>query len=78
MVTILLSACGPQKESTEFVDIPPSLLVACERPVEVPLKDLSQSEVEKLWLKDRRELISCKSKHEILAKNAERMSQLDN
>ena len=68
MVVFLLSACGTHKRSIEYVDIPPSILIECEKPILVPEKDLTRNEVKTLWLKDRRQLMSCKSKHDSLIK----------
>lgn len=62
-VLMLQTGCSQQK----VVDIPeinllPSLKEPCDNPVEVPEKELTQENVENLWIKDRISLINCKKK----------------
>jgi hypothetical protein len=65
----LLTACAESIGSIEppvLVDPPASLVVKCSRPVILPNRELSQSEVEKLWISDRSNLLACGERHESL------------
>ena len=63
---LVLGACSASTPSVEELNIqraPASLTQACPRPVRLPNRELSQSEVEDYWLVDRRNLINCGSRH---------------
>lgn len=60
----LPAACGVSSKSA---DIPPSLLIPCDRPVSLPDRALSDRDVELLWGRDRAALVACRSRHEGLA-----------
>ena len=66
MLTVLLlalAACGDSiQSSTEaqrLNDAPTALAGACSRPVRIPERELTQAEVETLWLRDREALVAC-------------------
>lgn len=60
------------RHSLSYVDMlryaepPPELTVPCKPPVELPAGDLSAGAVQRLWARDRAELVSCGLKHEAL------------
>lgn len=59
---LMLTACSVSTGSTEapiLAKPPVSFTIPCERPVRLPSGQLTQSQVEALWLKDRSNLISC-------------------
>ncbi|KFI27241.1 hypothetical protein CG51_10705 [Haematobacter missouriensis] len=60
----LPAGCGVSSKSA---DVPPSLLVPCDRPVSLPDRALSDREVEVYWGRDRAALVACRSRHEGLA-----------
>ena len=63
---LVLGACSASTPSVEELNIqraPASLLQPCPRPVNLPNRELSQSEVEDFWLVDRRNLLNCRSRH---------------
>lgn len=47
--------------------VPPSLLVGCPAPVDLPSRGLTGAEVEIMWGRDRSALRSCASRHAALA-----------
>lgn len=51
--------------------VPPSLLVGCPAPVDLPQRDLTGAEVEILWGRDRSALRTCASRHAALAATME-------
>lgn len=59
----ILGACAASiQSSTEpprLVDAPARLQEACAKPLRLPDRELSQSEVEEYWLRDRQALIDC-------------------
>lgn len=59
-----LAGCGV---STKSADLPPSLLIPCDRPVSLPDRALSDRDVELLWGRDRAALVACRSRHEGLS-----------
>lgn len=61
-----LAACSASTPSVEELNIqraPASLTQPCPRPVLLPNRELTQSEVEDYWLVDRRNLLNCRSRH---------------
>ena len=54
----LLAACAGST-NYEGPPLPPSLLVPCDAPVELPERALSDQEIEVLWGRDRRALREC-------------------
>ena len=58
---VLLLAVTGCAASTKSGNIKPELAVTqkCQRPVKLPDRELTQVEVEKYWLKDRKALIQC-------------------
>jgi len=64
LIAVLLAttACLDSIGSVEppiLVDPPLGFTVACERPVLLPSRSLTQAEVESFWISDRSNLISC-------------------
>lgn len=62
MSPFLLAACADSIRSTEppqLDPVPAALAATCPRPVVLPSRALTQSEVEAFWLTDRRRLIEC-------------------
>lgn len=62
----VLAACGASTPSVEDLNIqraPASLTQPCPRPVLLPDRELTQAEVEDYWLRDRRNLLNCRSRH---------------
>lgn len=65
----VLVACS---ESIGFVEPPmlagPPLEFSqqCSRPVDLPNRELTQSDVETYWITDRSELISCGERHQAI------------
>lgn len=60
VIALILAGC-----SSSYVERPhpaPSLLVACDQPVRLPERGLSDQEVEILWGRDRDALNACGSK----------------
>lgn len=75
LTRILPVACLPLVLSGCFgadvplTDPPPaSLLVACTAPVAIPQRDLTATEVEVFWGRDRTALRECADRHGALAK----------
>lgn len=60
---LALTACADSiQSSTEaprLNDAPAALTQDCSRPVRIPDRELTQAEVEELWLRDREALIAC-------------------
>lgn len=59
---LVQTACGDSTRSDsapEIADPPTGLTQDCERPVELPQRTLTQSEVEAYWIADRENLIRC-------------------
>ena len=59
----LLTACGGLTVSAEP---PPSAVIPCDKPVDLPDRALSDRDVEILWGRDRRALLDCGGKVEVL------------
>ncbi len=58
----ILTACSESIGSVEppRLDPPPSgLIEACQRPIVLPDRELTQGEVEFFWINDRERLIRC-------------------
>lgn len=53
-----LTACAKDEPSSQAL-VPPSLLVGCQAPVDLPSRDLTGTEVEVLWGRDRSALRKC-------------------
>lgn len=72
---LLVSGCVTTKE---YVPVAPppliltpidsSLLSDCKLPIQLPEKNLSQKEAEKLWTVDRKDILDCMNKHKALVK----------
>lgn len=65
-----LTACAASTPSIKqlHVDAPPASLVQpCRSPVGIPERQLTQADVENYWLRDRRSLVDCRSRHNGLA-----------
>lgn len=65
----LLAACGESIGSIEppkLVSPSVSLTKPCTRPVLLPERAMSQSEVEARWVRDRANLITCGERHQAL------------
>lgn len=46
------------------VDLPaPSLTQSCQPPIYLPEREVTQAEAENYWLRDRRSLVDCASRH---------------
>lgn len=60
---LVLTACADSidklAEPPTLVDPPGPLVSTCETPVLLPERTLSQSEVERYWLRDRENLLQC-------------------
>ena len=63
----VLTGCGSVKPDDAPVIISPSLLVACDKPVDLPSRDLAFTEVEVMWGRDRSALRECRDRHGGLA-----------
>jgi len=62
----VLTACAASTPSTEELrlDPPPaSLTQACSRASRLPVRVLTQAEVEAFWIRDRQRLSACRSRH---------------
>ena len=57
LIACLLAGCGGLIKSAPMPKTPP-----CQPPVLLPLKPLSDQEVEIYWARDRNELVSCGAK----------------
>lgn len=57
-----LTACAKDEPSPSQAMVPPSLLVGCPAPVDLPPRDLTGTEVEILWGRDRSALRKCGGK----------------
>lgn len=65
----LLTGCADSIGSVEppkLAPAPISLTEPCARPVLLPDRELSQSEVERFWLRDRGSLITCAERQQAL------------
>lgn len=73
-VCLLTASCA----STKFADVKPAerpmiqppdsaLTKLCGYPVELPSTPLVQKELERLWISDRKALITCAKRHKALA-----------
>lgn len=56
-----LTACAKDEPPPSQALVPPSLLVGCAAPVDLPQRDLTGTEVEVLWGRDRSALRACGS-----------------
>ena len=56
-----LTACAKDEPPPSQALVPPSLLVGCAAPVDLPQRDLTGTEVEILWGRDRSALRACGS-----------------
>lgn len=64
----LLSGCGGSiPTSNPPQDWPPSLVRPCNKPVLIPGRDLSDQEVEVFWGRDRKSLLDCRGRFEVIA-----------
>jgi len=65
----LLTACGGLTfgEAPARPAPPPSMTQPCSAPQRLPARGLTQSEVEKLWGRDRGALRACSGRHGALA-----------
>ena len=75
IVLMLQTGCSQQK----VVDIPeinllPSLEEPCNNPVKIPEKELTQENIENLWIKDRIALINCKKKKDSIVNIIQELS----
>lgn len=71
ILPLVLGACSASTPSVKELNlqrVAPSLLQPCPRPVRLPNRELTQSEVEDYWLVDRRNLVNCASRHSGLAR----------
>jgi len=66
MLIVLLSvltACGDSIQSSSeppvLLSAPTDLTGICPQPVPLPERELTQAEVEELWLRDRAALVDC-------------------
>lgn len=50
-------------KATDFRPLPPEYRRKCDSPVDIPDKELPQSEIETLWGQDRTHLSTCGSRH---------------
>ncbi len=69
MLLLLLIGCQSGLTSVEQIRLDgpvPSLTVPCAMAVRLPDRMLTQSEVEKYWIKDRYRLSDCRGKHDEL------------
>jgi len=62
---LALTACAGSMPSAGIdVDPPaPSLTQPCRSPVRLPEREVTQAEAENYWLRDRRSLVDCASRH---------------
>ena len=60
-LALSLSGCGTPKGSIASSDLPPSLVARCDKPVVLPERDLTRSEVTRWWAQDRAALVRCGS-----------------
>ena len=66
---LALAACNASTLSDNRVrasalqDAPAELLRACARPGEIPAGTATQAQVERLWGRDRANLVSCRARH---------------
>lgn len=73
-IVLLLAACGPR--APLGLDPPPAdLLADCPAPLSLPLRDVTQAEVERLWGSDRARLRACRDRHRALADWAQGVTQ---
>lgn len=68
----LLAACSGSVP-VEVPPPPPALVGACAEPARLPVRALTQAEVERLWGADRGRLRDCAGRHRVLADWAEGM-----
>lgn len=73
----LLGACQGLTRSAPILNqIDPNLTASCTYPVRIPVKDLTQYEVEKYWITDRKNLVVCAKSKEALVKAIETRDRL--
>ena len=66
---LALTACGDLMNSVEPPSLEPppvSFTQPCERPILLPNREVTQSEVETLWAGDRVRLITCANRYSAL------------
>lgn len=69
-VCLLTAGCASTK-SVEVAPPPPprltspdtALTAPCKRPVALPDREITQKDVETLWITDRQSLLNCRSRH---------------
>ena len=72
LVACLVAALtGCASDDATAIAPPPSLLLRCEAPLDLPSRDLSGAEVEIMWGRDRSALRTCASRHDALARIVE-------
>lgn len=74
---VLMGCAGSTPSGNIRVDGPsPSLTQPCESPIILPERELRQAEAERFWLRDRRNLVECKSKNEGLVNYVNELGEL--
>ncbi|WBC28301.1 hypothetical protein DPMD02_36 [Desulfofustis phage LS06-2018-MD02] len=63
---LVLTACAGSMPSADLdVSLPaPSLTQPCRPPLRLPEREVTQAEAEGYWLRDRRSLVDCASRHQ--------------
>jgi len=66
-LSLALTACAASTAVKPHISPPPSLLVPCDKPVRLPVRALTQAEVETWWGRDRAALRRCGERQQSLA-----------
>lgn len=64
---LVLTACSESIGSVRKPILdppPPGLVKSCDLPVELPVRPLTQLEVESWWIFDRNNLVTCSERHD--------------
>lgn len=62
LAVFLLQACSASIVSSKS-NFDSALIQECSSPKVLPVKDLSQREVERYWTQDRKNLVVCRDRH---------------
>lgn len=64
---LALTACvGSTASGARLEAPPPSLTQPCQPAVDLPMRDLTQADVEQFWRADRARISACREKHQAM------------
>ena len=77
----VLTACAGSTRSNNnlqgvLTPAPAELVVPCASPITLPERELTQAEVERYWLKDRKNLVICKRQKDGVVKYYEKRDKI--